>query len=221
VDEALGIAPSKPSNKPWQPSEGEPWPWGAGEEEETTGNRDESEGDYDDEDPLITWLQEIVSHSTWDVEDLLAWATEFLADYYHDDDEQRHIQRMEDHQRELQHIAALKPQVCPYHHDPALPPLPKSPDGQLFGVGFIYDGDCDDRVLLAIDKLKGNPAIVALAEHEGKLRIYARLPTGLTGINVYSDEWVVTEFVPYQGCWIELDDRFMRQCATEVLKKEA
>ena len=25
VDEALGLAPSKPSNEPWQPSEGEPW----------------------------------------------------------------------------------------------------------------------------------------------------------------------------------------------------
>ena len=27
VDEALGLTPSKPSNEPWQPSEGELWPW--------------------------------------------------------------------------------------------------------------------------------------------------------------------------------------------------
>jgi hypothetical protein len=32
VDEALGVAPSKPKNEPWQPSEGEPW--GAGVEGE-------------------------------------------------------------------------------------------------------------------------------------------------------------------------------------------
>jgi hypothetical protein len=25
VDEVLDLAPSKPSNEPWQPSEGEPW----------------------------------------------------------------------------------------------------------------------------------------------------------------------------------------------------
>ena len=25
VDEALGLAPTKPRNEPWQPSEGEPW----------------------------------------------------------------------------------------------------------------------------------------------------------------------------------------------------
>jgi hypothetical protein len=29
VDEALGIARPKPSNEPWQPSEGEPWGAGA------------------------------------------------------------------------------------------------------------------------------------------------------------------------------------------------
>jgi hypothetical protein len=34
VDEALGVAPSRPSNEPWQPSEGEPWPWAGFEEED-------------------------------------------------------------------------------------------------------------------------------------------------------------------------------------------
>jgi hypothetical protein len=122
----------------------------------------------------IEWLREIVSPEPCSEDDPVAWASEVLASYDDDDDTWR--ERAQEYARqERKQIAALKPLVGPYEHDPALPPLP---DGQLHGIGFIYDGDRDDRVLVAIDKLKEHPGLVALAEHEGVLRIYARLPLG-------------------------------------------
>jgi hypothetical protein len=98
-----------------------------------------------------------------------------------------------------------------------LPVLPDLPDGQLHGIGFIYDEDRDDRVLVAIDKLKDTPGLVALAEHKGSLAIYSRLPVGVTSISVCGDEWEITEFVPYQGRWTEVTPKFMKDCVAQVL----
>ena len=78
-----------------------------------------------------------------------------------------------------QRIPPLKRLVRPYQDDPLLPALPQSPHGALHGIGFIYDEDLDDRVLVAIDQLRDHPGLVALAGHEGGLTTYARLPLGL------------------------------------------
>ena len=114
-------------------------------------------------------------------------------------------------------MPTLKRLVRPYQHDALLPALPQSPHGQLHGVGFIYDEDRDDRVLVAIDQLRDHPGLVALAEHEGGLTTYARLPLGLNSVSVCDDEWVVTEFVPYQGRWVEVTPQFVNECVAMVL----
>jgi hypothetical protein len=132
-------------------------------------------------------------------------------------EEDRHFQEAQE--QGLRRISALKPQVVPYRHDPMVPILPDEPDGQLHGVGFVYDEDRDDRVLVAIDDLKANPEIVALAEHEGGLRVFTTLPIGESSINVCGDEWVVEEFVPYKGRWTEVTTDFKKECVAQVLAK--
>ena len=172
-------------------------------------------------DAMIEQLREIISHEPWNKDDLIEWANEWLAvsydDEYHEQVE-REFHRV--YEQGLRRISALRPQVVPYRHDPALPALPDKPNGQLHGVGFIYDEDRDDRVLVAIDDLKANSAIVALAEHEGGLRVYTRLPIGESSINVCGDEWVVEEFVPYQGRWTEVTPDFRRECVAQVLGQQ-
>jgi hypothetical protein len=170
---------------------------------------------------MLDWLREIISHEPWSEDELADWANEWLAVAYDNDyHEQAEREFRLAYERGMRRIAGLKPQVVPYRHDPALPSLPDKPDGQLHGVGFIYDEDRDDRVLVAIDDLKANSAIVALAEHEGGLRVFARLPIGKSSINVCGDEWVVEEVVPYKGRWTEVDRDFMRQCVAQVLTQK-
>jgi hypothetical protein len=159
-------------------------------------------------------LREIVSREPWSEDELAEWANEFLGAC---DDNGMWEQVDRERRRQEQQIPELRPQVGPYRHDPALPALPDPPDGQLHGVGFIYDEDRDDRVLVAIDRLKDNPDVVALAEHEGGLKIYSRLPVGRTSMLVCEDEWVVTEFVPYQGRWTEVTPDFKKDCVAQVL----
>jgi hypothetical protein len=138
---------------------------------------------------VIEWLREIVSQEPWNEDDLVDWANEFLAVSYDGNDD--FWERIDQERRYMeQQLPQLIRQVAPYQHDPRLPALPDVPDGQLHGIGFIFDGDRDDRVLVAIDKLKDTPGLVALAEHEGVLAIYSRLPVGETSITVCSDEWV-------------------------------
>lgn len=105
-----------------------------------------------------------------------------------------------DFEMEEKEINKLKPLVTEYHHSRDLPDLPEEPDGALHGIGFIYDEDRDDRVLVAINNLKDNKDIVALAECKGCVDIYTRKSTGLTWVSAY-DEWSVTEHVPYWGGW--------------------
>ena len=165
---------------------------------------------------MMDCLRAIVSQESWDQNALAEWANEFLyvAETYDEDDEERW---KEVAHRQEQQVAQLKPQVRPYLHDPALPALPDKPDGALHGIGFIYDGDRDDRVLVAIDQLKDRPGLVALAEHEGCLTTYSLLPLDLNSVSVCADEWVVTEFVPYQGRWIEVTPQFINDCVAKVL----
>jgi hypothetical protein len=149
-----------------------------------------------------------------DQDDLAEWANEFLYWFETDEYEDRWREAAARQERE---VGQLRPLVGPYRHDPGLPPLPDPPDGQLHGVGFIYDEDRDDRVLVAIDKLKDNPDLVALAEHEGGLKIYARLPFGKAQVDVCDDVWVIEEFVPYRGRWVEATPEFVRDCLARGL----
>jgi len=167
-------------------------------------------------DMLMAWLRKIVSQEPWDQNDLADWANEFLyvAETYDEDEEDRWKEAIRWQEQQVGH---LKPHALPYWHDPGLPVLPEEPDGELHGIGFIYDEDRDDRVLVAIDQFKERPDLVALAEHEGCLTIYARLPLGLHSVSVCGDEWIVTEFVPYQGRWVEVTPQFVNDCMAKVL----
>jgi hypothetical protein len=170
---------------------------------------------------MLDWLGEIISHKPWNEDNLTDWANQWFGlDYDNDYHEQLEREAQKAHEQGLSRIATLKPQVVPYQHDLALPALPDEPDGQLHGIGFIYDEDRDDRVLVAIDDLKANSGIVALAEHEGGLVVYTRLPIGESSINVCGDEWVVEEFVPFQGRWEEVTSTFMRKCVAQVLGQQ-
>jgi hypothetical protein len=144
-------------------------------------------------------LREIVSAEPWDEDELADWAGEFLA-AHHDD----FWERWNEDVRRRTHgqLSMLRPMVGPYRHDPALPPLPDPPDGQLHGIGFVYDEDRDDRVLAAIDQLKAHGGIVAVAEHEGRLAIYTRNRVGESSVEVCGDTWVIAELVPCGGRWV-------------------
>jgi hypothetical protein len=156
------------------------------------------------------WLLEIVAEDEWDEDELAEWANDFLIDHYQGDYDHTGCD-------ERAKIDVLKPLVTQYKHDHSLPKLPAKPDGSLHGIGFVYDEDSDDRVLVAIDQLKDDHDVVALAEHEGVVEIYSRLPTGLTGLSVCDDEWCVNEYVPYRGRWIEVDQQFIKNCVAQVL----
>lgn len=161
---------------------------------------------------LKYWLLDIVRQDEWNEEDLAEWANEFLALYYHEVPEND-----EEYQRDRKRIRLLKPSVVPYKHDNTLPELPEEPDGSIHGVGFIYDEDTDDRVLVAIDNIRDRKDLVAVSEHEGSVKVYSRRPTGITGMHACLDEWGVTEYVPYRGRWVEVNQQFMADCVSQVL----
>lgn len=158
---------------------------------------------------MTDWLQDIVSKEPWDEEELADWAGEFLADYY--DEHESWERRMEQYMREEQAaISRLKLQVAPYLLDPALPPLPYSPHGQLHGIGFIYDADRDDRILIAIDELRHNGDIIAVGEHEGELTIFTRNGgVAQRSIEVYGDTWTIRLFLPSDGRWCEVRHKWL------------
>lgn len=166
------------------------------------------------DDELKGWLLEIIAGDEWNEDDLAGWAEEFMHDQYQGN---RQADFEEQIKREMAKIPVLKPLVTEYKHDRLLPKLPHEANGALHGIGFIYDEDNDDRVLVAIEQLKDNRDIVALAEHEGGLNIYSRQPTGLSGMSICGDEWCVNEYVPYRGRWIEADREFIKNCVAQVL----
>ena len=155
---------------------------------------------------LMKALRAIVSQEPPRNEDDLAeWAEEFLMAY---EGVKRAAMMEQERLLRERRMPPLKRLVRPYQHDPLLPALPQSPHGQLHGVGFIFDEGRDDRVLVAIDDLMDTPGLVALAEHEGDLTTYARLPLGLNSVSVCDNEWGVTEFIPHQGRWKEVTGDF-------------
>lgn len=171
------------------------------------------------EESLLTWLHELIKNNTLDVESLEEWAYEFVCWRQDVSGEFAHIKAEEDAKCEadIAKIDELKPLVAGYKHDKSLPELPSKPNGSVYGIGFIYDEDHDTRVLVAIDQVKENHNIVAMAEHEGQLDIYTRAPTGITGMNVCGDEWYVRELVPYHGKWQVLNLDFTEYCISQVL----
>jgi hypothetical protein len=160
---------------------------------------------------LMARLRQIVAREPWDQGGLAEWANEFLYWFETEEDEGRW------REAGARQVQQLKPLVGPYRPDPGLPALPDRPDGQLHGIGFIYDEDRDDRVLVAIDKLRANPGLVAVAEHEGCLRVYSRLPLGLNSMVVGGDQWAVAEFVPHLGRWVEVTPEFLKDCVARVV----
>ena len=98
----------------------------------------------------------------------------------------------------------FKSSVTGYKHDPLYPPLPKEPHGSLSGIGFIYDEDMDERVLMAIELVKHMKNVVAVHEHQGTLAIYSKDPCEMEEIEVYGDNWSVDNYVPENGKWVEV-----------------
>jgi hypothetical protein len=155
---------------------------------------------------LIDRLRDIMSEG-WDEDDLAEWAQEVLDNKWSDEYRSHHDERIAElehlHARGLIEISTLKPLVTPYRHPEGVPALPKTPDGALHGIGFVFDGDRDERVLVAIDLLKsGNKNIVAMEEHEGVLTIYSLLPTGMNDLSVCGDYWLVEDKVASRGEWV-------------------
>ena len=149
---------------------------------------------------LTDRLREIVAREPWNLDDLAEWADWFLYWFEPDEDSRNdeYVNRWKEAaERVAQHVGQLKPLVGPYWHEPDLPALPDRPDGELHGIGFTYDEDRDDRVLVAIDTLKDTPGLVALAEHEGVLTVYVREPIAQTSVTVCEDVWVIEQVVPY------------------------
>lgn len=101
-------------------------------------------------------------------------------------------------------IEELKTLVTEYRHDINNPKLPKEPNGSLFGIGFIYDNDEDDRVLVAIDKLKHLKGIIAVSEHEGVIYIYSNYIHEIDSIELCGDTWSAFEFLFKNGEWVEI-----------------
>jgi hypothetical protein len=167
-----------------------------------------------------TWmarLRETVSREPWNLDHVAEWADWFLYWFETDEDEGSEDRWKEAAERQEQQLRQLRPQVGTYRPDPDLPALPDTPDGQPHGVGFVYDEDRDDRVLVAIDTLRDSPGLVAVAEHEGVLATYSRLPVGDASRSVCGDEWVIEEFVPHQGRWTEVTPDFTKDCVARVL----
>lgn len=152
------------------------------------------------------WLRAIVSQEPWNEDELAGWANEFLTLYEDEFWKRRKEERLRE---ERARIKALMLLVSTYQPDPALPALPRSPDGQLHGIGFIYDEDRDDRVLIAIDRLKHDGGIVAVAEHEGELTVYTHKSIGERNVEVCGDTWLITEFVPSDGHWSKVRPKWL------------
>jgi len=105
-------------------------------------------------------------------------------------------------------IKKLRCLVTEYKHHHSLPTLPKNPHGSLFGIGFIYDEDMDERVLMAIELLKDNKKIVAVYEHKGIITIYSKDPCETKKIEVCGDIWPVYNFIHDNGEWIKVERNY-------------
>ncbi len=123
---------------------------------------------------------------------------------------------------EMNKIINLRSLVKDYIHNPNIPlfnTIPNifgnnlnEPSGSLHGIGFIFDEDKDDRILLAIDQLvkhknrKLAKEVIAVYEHEGKIVLFSLSFLNIIGFGVCLDEWCVEEFVLHNNSWNYVDN---------------
>lgn len=126
-----------------------------------------------------------------------------LNEEYFDKDEECFYEddTVEDEYREINDLRLL---VKEYKYNSFSRILPKDPNGSLFGIGFIYDDDEDDRVLVAIRKLKHRENIIAIGERKGALTIYSKYPSNdpISELQVCGDYWCVDEYVFEDDTWV-------------------
>ena len=159
------------------------------------------------EDELIENLKKLVEESSFkdeieDIEELEKW---------------EQVKRLKEMLRECViikntniniKIKKLRCLVTEYKHHHSLPTLPKKPHGSLFGIGFIYDEDRDQTILVAIELLKDKKNIVAVYEHKGIITIYSKDPCETKKIEACGDIWPVYNFVPENGEWIKVERNY-------------
>lgn len=155
-------------------------------------------------------ILDLASSEDWNedvLEDIAEWAEDFLnfVGYGGIEDEQYYAMEKEAIDSDYARIKKLSAAVVSFSVEDRykkIIPLPDVPDGKLHGIGFIYDHDKDDRVLLAIDYLKDRKGIIAVSERKGCMDVYTISPSGINNITVCNDEWPVTEYVPLDGEWV-------------------
>lgn len=110
---------------------------------------------------------------------------------------------------EADKIARLRSKVAKYRGGKKLPPFPKGePAGALYGIGYIYDEDKDDRVLIAIDRLPVKIGVVAVHEHEGQLTVYSLDPVPTYDVELPGgDIWGTTNFVLQRAAGTKARDK--------------
>lgn len=150
---------------------------------------------------LRTRLSQITGHpvpcfSHRECDDLAAWASDYASWY-----EQFRLEEVSKQIEELK--KETKGFYFPtYNPDPRLPQLPGVPFGSLYGICYIYDDARDDRVLIAIDKLKRNIYIVAVSIHDGVVDVYSRVPFTMEYMRIGNETWSVHVRYPVDGQWV-------------------
>jgi hypothetical protein len=89
----------------------------------------------------------------------------------------------------------------------------------LYGVGFDYQREFDERILVAISKLVlSHKSIIAVFKYKGSLKVYTVVPLDLNAmrlrgylyddrsqrfLQVCGDLWYIEQYVPCENDWVE------------------
>jgi hypothetical protein len=106
----------------------------------------------------IKHLIKIAEEDNWDESEMENGFHELAHDFFCRDDEQRWEPGTSG--PEVNSIPRLAKIVEPYVPYDNVPEFPQAPDGQLHEIGFIYDHDRDNRVLVAIEKLRAQEILL-------------------------------------------------------------
>lgn len=187
-------------------------------------------------DELFSDLQKMFAANEGEIcdDELAEWAEDFLRYHQENTGLQSYLgydagddSMSPEGEAEVQSINELKKSVKPWSRPAHLPKFTHSdvypggePDGELLGIGFIYDHDQDDRVLVAIKKLHDQGRqVYAVQEYKATLTLFSDKPTFLESISVCDDHWHIKEFVLFNGKWVALP-AFAKMCVDMVLKSE-